>query len=130
MLFPSTDLPGDNQEGANKKYYHNQNGVLAMGWEWRGRNRYYYQRSKNGSLVKNTYVGKGAKAEQAAQQYDVMRAMRQDRRKVLNEKLKSYGVVASLLSDFSKETEALTKSALNAAGYQRHHRGEWRRRRG
>jgi hypothetical protein len=101
-----------------------------MGWEWRGRNRYFYSRHNNGSTVKKLYIGRGARAEEIAQQRAVLRAMQEDQRNCLKAIQKSYGVVASLLSDFSRETEALTKLALNAAGYQQHNRGEWRRRRG
>jgi hypothetical protein len=34
-----------------------------MGWEQRGRNRYYYKKEREGSRVKSVYVGRGEMAQ-------------------------------------------------------------------
>lgn len=101
-----------------------------MGWEWRGRKRYYYGLLKVGPGGKKFYIGRGAEAEKTAQEVDLIHAKRQDHRRRQKEKQRRYIEVASQLTDYCRETEALAQMALAAAGFHKHHRGEWRQRRG
>ena len=101
-----------------------------MTWERRPNNRRYYYRSRkrNGKTVK-TYIGTGAKAEQAAQLDALNRAIRntriqsrraaQARQKEMDEPL----VKLCWLSDL------LMKAALVSEGYYQHDGGQWRKRR-
>jgi hypothetical protein len=98
-----------------------------MGWESRQRGGRYYTRSKkvNGRVVRE-YVGTGEAAERAARQDAVARQEREARRAVREE----LAALDAPLDDLAEVTDLLARAALAAAGYRRHHRGEWRKRRG
>jgi hypothetical protein len=97
-----------------------------MGWE-RGR---YYTRSRkvNGRVVRE-YVGTGRVAELAAR----MDAGKREQRLLVNlDVRRQKDELASLGADLDaveEMTDLVARAALLAAGYRRHNRGEWRRRR-
>ena len=94
-----------------------------MAWD-KGR---YYTRSRkvNGRVVRE-YVGTGEAAERAARQDAVARQEREARRSVREE----LAALDAPLDELAELTDLLARAALAAAGYRRHHRGEWRKRRG
>ena len=94
-----------------------------MGWD-KGR---YYTRSRkvNGRVVRE-YVGTGEAAERVAQQDAIAWQEREARRAVRGE----LAALDAPLDELAELTELLARAALAAAGYRRHHRGEWRKRRG
>jgi hypothetical protein len=94
-----------------------------MGWD-RGR---YYTRSRkvNGRVVRQ-YVGTGEAAEQAARLDAITRQEREARRAARAE----LAALDAALDDLAEQTDLLTRAVLAAAGYRRHHRGEWRKKRG
>ncbi|MDP9472374.1 MAG: hypothetical protein M3Q71_17180 [Chloroflexota bacterium] len=100
-----------------------------MGWETRSGRRYYYRARKvNGRVVKD-YMGAGPRAEIAAL-HD--RWARQDRAatgKARRAERAELEAVDGELTDVDHAIEALTRATLVLAGYHRHHRGNWRRRR-
>src|SRR5262249_44786905 len=100
--------------------------VTEMGWD-KGR---YYSRSRkvNGRVVRE-YVG-GGRLGQLAAQLDAL-----DRQKQDIERAEQAAARAELdaldgpLNELNELAELLAHAALVAAGYHRHKRGEWRKRR-
>ncbi|HEY1376399.1 MAG TPA: hypothetical protein VGF55_06370 [Gemmataceae bacterium] len=97
-----------------------------MGWD-KGR---YYSRSKkvNGQVVRE-YIGGGRVGELVAQ----MDALERERREVdaaarQAEKNELNDLAATVAAAFDR-AELVARAALLAAGYRRHKRGEWRKRR-
>jgi hypothetical protein len=98
-----------------------------MAWNRRG----YYRRSHwvDGRTV-TEYVGAGEVGERAAQLDAVEReclAVRQVAERIEREKHAAHD---ALLEEFCKLVDQLAHAALLAAGYHRHDRGKWRKRRG
>jgi hypothetical protein len=97
-----------------------------MGWD-KGR---YYTRSKkvNGRVVRE-YVGTGYVAELAAQLDAVERERKNlERAETHMGKLASEALDESL-QELNDLAELLARAALVAAGFHRHKRGEWRKKR-
>ncbi len=101
-----------------------------MAWETRrnGR-RYYYSATRIGGRVVKAYLGSGeiaAQAERLAalghQRNDADQAERTHQRLEAARLEPEMTALASLAA-------ALTGLALHDAGYHRHHRGDWRKRR-
>ena len=102
-----------------------------MAWETRQRGGRYYTRSKkvNGRVVRE-YVGVGPAAELAAASDAQVRAQRQAQQaawRVEQERIES---AIAPREEFCDVVETLARASLLLAGYHRHHRGEWRRKRG
>lgn len=95
-----------------------------MAWDSRG---YYYKSRRIGGRVVRDYFGSGA-AGQLAEAFDLdehdrieferfkVRAVRQQLEQEDREAARASRIVQERLS-----------AALEASGYRRHHRGEWRR---
>lgn len=101
-----------------------------MAWESRGGNGRYYTRSERvGNRVVRTYFGTGPSADFAALADHHRRARRAahaaQRRLALTELATADACVATLC----QAAETAASAALLAAGYHRHARGAWRRRR-
>lgn len=101
-----------------------------MAWETRnGRGRYYTRSRKVGGRVVREYLGCGEVAELIAESDDLDREVREAAR---GERQRSAAVqrerdaVVALVCDAA---QLWSRIALLTAGYQRHDRGEWRRRR-
>jgi len=99
-----------------------------MSYEARGPYHYYYRARKVGGRVVKEYVGHGPAAVAMAAQDE---ATRVDRRAAAEARRTRQ----SQLNDLDRVTDAagasietLLNASLVAAGYHRHHRGEWRRR--
>ena len=101
-----------------------------MSWETRGVYGPYYTRSRrvDGRVVRE-YVGRGPLAEIIAQADEAEReACRLERRRE-REQLEQDRELDQLFSAYSAGVDELLRGVLEAAGYYRHKRGEWRRRR-
>ena len=89
-----------------------------MGWENRRRKKFFYRaRRENGRIVKE-YMGKGEVAEAAAKRDEAERAQRAE--------LKRIGVILDALRIV---IDVLIEDQMIAAGYHRHDRGPWRKKR-
>ncbi len=101
-----------------------------MGWERRRRGGQYYTRSRKiGGRVIREYIGTGPLAEIASKLDAIEREERTveaERRRRHQERLESADAAVDALCH---SAEVLARVALLAAGYHRHDRGEWRKRR-
>ena len=102
-----------------------------MAWETRERGGRYYTRSRkvDGRVVRE-YVGGGPVGELAATEDAARRERAAVERATLAEERARTAGPAALLAELDAVAEGLARAALVAAGYRRHHRGEWRKRRG
>jgi hypothetical protein len=100
-----------------------------MPWEQVGRRRYYYRSLWVSGRPVRRYMGTGPAAELAAAVDDLRRLERAvaDREREA-EQARLRQAEAPLLK-LCVATDLLARSALVAAGYHRHDRGAWRRRR-
>jgi hypothetical protein len=101
-----------------------------MAWERRKRGGLYYTRSRKveGQVVRE-YVGGGVLGEIAAQMDAHERQSRTEEtalRRAERERLE--GLVA-LVDELCEAAEILARATLTGAGYHRHKRGEWRKKR-
>ena len=100
-----------------------------MGWEARGNGLYYFRYRKIDGRVTRQYLGAGAVAELAAAADALRRA---DRRAAMEarrgEQARWREALAPLMA-LSRVADLLARAALLAAGYHRHSRCSWRRRR-
>ena len=102
-----------------------------MGWERRSRGGLYYTRSRRvGGRVVREYVGTGLAAELAARLDAAERGRRGARAAAGRAERERLDAADATLAELSAVADALARSALLLAGYHRHDRGEWRRRRG
>ena len=102
-----------------------------MGWETRqGQGRYYTRSRKVGGRVVREYLGTGLVGELAALADAADRARRRAERERLKAATSAMAGPDAALADFSRAVDALAAAHLLAAGYRRHNRGEWRKRRG
>jgi hypothetical protein len=100
-------------------------------WEWRERGGLYYTRSrKEGGGVVREYVGGGALGQIAALEDDHKRRRRQEEAALWKEERESLEKLTAPVDELCEAAEVLARAALLAAGYRRHNRGEWRKRRG
>jgi hypothetical protein len=101
-----------------------------MAWEKRPRGgRYYYRCRRVGKRIVKEYLGRGPKAEQAAEEDARKRQARRLERLAIAEQRRRHDAALAVSRQFGRETERLARLALAAAGYHQHHRHEWRKRR-
>ena len=101
-----------------------------MAWEQRGNRSYYYRSVRSGTRVTKEYAGGGLMGVLAAEfeaERQEQRAYEADRRRRERATWAALEQPARELDDLA---ELLAATALTLAGYHRHDRGEWRRRRG
>ena len=101
-----------------------------MAWEQRGNRSYYYRSVRSGTRVIKEYAGgglTGVLAEEFEGEQREQRAYEVDRRRRERAKWAALEQPARELDDLS---DLLMTASLTLAGYHRHDRGEWRRRRG
>lgn len=105
-------------------HHHGRN---RMGWDKGGR---YYTRSRreNGRVVRE-YVGGGLAGQLAAQLDAEERADRLARQDLALAERHDVAALDAPLAELNDLADLLAEGALLAAGYHRHHRGDWRRRR-
>jgi hypothetical protein len=101
-----------------------------MAWETReGRGRYYTRSHRVNGRVVREYVGTGLVGELAAAQDAERRREQEDERAAWSDLKEDLHTVADLVDRCWENVSALTTAVLVSAGFYRHHRGEWRRRR-
>jgi hypothetical protein len=101
-----------------------------MGWEKRERGGLYYTRTRkvDGRVVRE-YVGGGNLGHIAALQ-DAQKRRRQEEEAALwEEERDRLEALIALVEEHCEVTEILSRATLLAAGFRRHQRGEWRRKR-
>jgi hypothetical protein len=100
-----------------------------MGWETRGGASYYYTAERvNGRVVKS-YVGSGPAAGIAALLAAEARAEAAEKATTRKEEAAELAALEAALTPLDELADTLTAAALVAAGYHRHRRGPWRKRR-
>ena len=101
-----------------------------MRWETRARGGRYYTRSKKvNGRVEREYVGAGRVAELVAEMDAIEREKRHRDASALRQEKAELAALDAELKALAERTELVARAALLAAGFHRHKRGEWRRRR-
>jgi len=102
-----------------------------MAWERRKRGGLYYTRSRKvGGRVVREYVGTGPLAELAALMDEEERLRREGEARARREEKERTAALEAPIEELCEAAEVLARAALLVAGYRRHNRGEWRKRRG
>jgi hypothetical protein len=99
-------------------------------WERRERGGLYYTRSRkeNGRVVRE-YVGGGVLGELAARMDAEDRRRRQEEAAAWREERERLEELAGLVDELCEDVETIVRCALLVAGFRRHKRGGWRKRR-
>src|SRR4051812_547187 len=102
-----------------------------MPWKRRGDTVYYYRSVRVGSRVRSEYKGSGEIGELFAEISEVNRTTRRKLREADLLDVEHFQVEQRRLGfdDYCRRVENLARPALEAAGYRRHKRSEWRKRR-
>jgi hypothetical protein len=101
-----------------------------MGWEKRDRGGLYYTRSKKiGGRVVREYVGAGSLAELVAEMDALERRRRQEETATWRAERERIDALEAPIVELCETAEVLAQATLYAAGYRKHNRGEWRKRR-
>jgi hypothetical protein len=101
-----------------------------VAWEQRERGGRYYTRSRRvGERVLREYVGTGRLAELASAQDARDRAEREARAVAWGAQRQRLETTEAALGELCELGEAVARANLLLAGYRRHRRGEWRKRR-
>jgi hypothetical protein len=101
-----------------------------MAWERRKRGGLYYTRSRklNGQ-VSREYVGGGILGERAAWMDAADRQRREEEKAAWREERERLEELVNLVEELCQDVETIAQATLLAAGFRRHKRGEWRRKR-
>ncbi len=99
-------------------------------WESRERGGLYYTRSRkvDGRVIRE-YVGGGVLGELVARMDAEDRRRREEEAAAWREERESLEELASLVDALCQDVETLAQATLLAAGFRRHNRREWRRKR-
>lgn len=100
-----------------------------MGWEQRGHRRYFYRTHRVGSRFVREYVGGGLAGYLAAQEHEERRKEHAAARAALERDQEAFAAAAASHQTLERIVDGLMTAALAAAGYHRHDRGQWRKRR-
>ncbi len=101
-----------------------------MPWETRkGRGRYYTRSRKENGRVMREYIGLGELAEAIAILDLVEREERAQEAYLRKAEREEAAALEAALDALCGLTDAAAVYCLEAAGYHRHNRGEWRKRR-
>ena len=101
-----------------------------MAWEQRGNQTYYYRSVRSGTRVTKQYLGGGLVGSLMAELDAEHRAEHAQERSRLDAERARWSALEALASRLDDLTDAASTVELLNAGYRRHDRGEWRRRRG
>ncbi len=96
---------------------------------WCRDGRYYYRSRREGGRVISEYLGAGAVGAAAARCDEERRAQiaaKFERDRAAHDEARQ---LEAALHDLARVSDELLVETFAAAGYHRHHRGEWRRRR-
>jgi hypothetical protein len=101
-----------------------------MGWEKRERGGLYYTRSRKvGGRVVREYVGGGTLGHIAALEDAQERRQRKEEAASWKEERDRLEALVAPVEQLCEVAEILSRATLVAAGFRRHQRGEWRRKR-
>jgi hypothetical protein len=100
-----------------------------MGWEVHGRCRFYTRSRKVAGRVVREYVGTGAVAELAAAADALRRADRRAALEARRAEQDRWREALAPLMELSRVADLVARAALLAAGYHRHSRSSWRKKR-
>jgi hypothetical protein len=100
-----------------------------MAWDTRRGHRYYYRSVRRGGRVVKEYLGTGRVAELSARLDDLTRERRAIERQDRAAERARCEVLEAQTLELIQLTDALVAATLTVAGYHRHDRGAWRRRR-
>lgn len=95
-----------------------------MGWEKRGKRRYYYRKQRVGGRVRSIYLGR----DEAAETADVLQQGKEQRRQEMSPTAERAAAIDEELERLADEVNTAVAAAYLLKGYHRHKR-EWRRRR-
>jgi hypothetical protein len=99
-------------------------------WEKRERGGLYYTRSrKEGGRVVREYIGGDVLGEIAALEDEYERRQREEEAAFWKEERERLEDLMAPIDELCEAAEVLARAALVAAGYRRHNRGQWRKRR-
>jgi hypothetical protein len=99
-------------------------------WERRERGGPYYTRSrKEGGRVVREYIGGGVLGEIAALEDEYERRRRQEEATLWKEERQRLDDLTAPVEELCETADVLARAVLTVAGYRRHNRGEWRKRR-
>lgn len=99
-------------------------------WERRKRGGHYYTRSKkvDGRVIRE-YVGTGDVGELGAKIDATWRRWKEAEAQAQRKERECLEALEAPIEKLCKATEDLARATLLAAGYRRHNRGEWRKKR-
>jgi hypothetical protein len=100
-----------------------------MAWETRGDRRYFYRSYRAGGRVLRAYFGTGPAAVLAADRIAVERAAQVEESALLHVDRAQQEPAERAFESLTAATQLALAAELLAAGFQRYHRGAWRRRR-
>jgi hypothetical protein len=100
-----------------------------MGWKQINGRSYYYRSVREGSRVRSEYFGTGEVASLVSQIDMINRYDRETERRAWKGEKGQADAEDRELSDWFDGIAAVADAAMIAAGFHKHHRGEWRRRR-
>jgi hypothetical protein len=100
-----------------------------MAWETRGDRRYFYRSYRAGGRVLRSYFGTGTAAMIAADSIAVERAARLEESALLHADRARQEPTERALESLAAATDLALAAELLTGGFQRYHRGAWRRRR-
>jgi hypothetical protein len=98
-----------------------------MGWD---KGRYYTRSTKINGRVRREYIGTGPLAELVAELDAIGRESKEAEREAFRAEREELDALDAPFAELDDLAELVAHAALAAAGFRRHHRGEWRRRRG
>lgn len=100
-----------------------------MAWEQRGTGTYYYRSERQGGRVVKTYVGGGVVGALSAELDAEDRRQRADERRQQADERKRWADLERATRELDDLADGLAAVQLLTAGFHRHDRGAWRRRR-
>src|SRR6266496_2405093 len=96
-----------------------------MAWQKRGSHYYYYRSTKHRGKVTTDYLGSGSRAQQAAlEDRERHAACLQER-----SEQQAWDALETHITTLNRFTTSLSQALLVDAGFYKHRRGEWRKRR-
>jgi len=100
-----------------------------MGWETRRGKLYYYEKTREGGRVVSKYLGAGVFGQIAAGMNQEAREERQRQRDRLKMECAALDSLGDNITALCEGIDTLARATLILAGYHRHDRGHWRKRR-
>lgn len=100
-----------------------------MAWEQRGNRTYYYRSVRVGGRVVKEYAGGGLMGLMGAEFEEDRREQRAMEQRRVRAERERWSDLERSADELNELADALAGVALALAGYRRHDRGEWRKRR-